>query len=184
MEFPYEIHRRRQRGGVELPRACCEDQGGEETRWRRRSRRSPRAHQIAPRELRRRIEGWEMRELQRQNPESWRSWTQWKKKKTRNSEKWNVTGWLRELMRDWAEGEGVSEWGWGLREGGVTFELLLKKWEIRNLGLDYRSIYIGVIFVISWYRVFIRAGFWVGSRIFFYKTRTWPEPASRFFFFF
>ena len=45
-------------------------------------------------------------------------------------------------MRDWAEGEEVSEWGWGLREGGVTSELLLKKWEIRDLGLDYKGIYI------------------------------------------
>ena len=70
VEFPHEIHRKRQRGGAEPPRARREDQGGEETRWRRRSRQSPRAHQIAARELRRRIEGQEMRELQCQNPKS------------------------------------------------------------------------------------------------------------------
>ena len=45
-----------------------------------------------------------------------------------------------------------------------------EKWGIR---VDYRCIYIYIkgIFVISGYRVFIRAKFQVGSRIF-YKTRT------------
>ena len=40
-----------------------------------------------------------------------------------------LTTWAE--MRDWAEGKGVSEWGWGLREGGVSSKLLLNKWGIR-----------------------------------------------------